>query len=94
MVSSRVIVLRRFLEATGQERILMPAIIPPPHIVQNAMGEFIADHFQNEPQRKHCANDLTGLFLAQSKTIAGITGEIVEVSDQSCLNPPTIKQHR
>jgi len=88
MASSRGIVLRRFLRASGQERILMPAIIHPPHIIQNAMDEFIADHFQNEPQRKHCANDLTGLFLAQSKTVAGITGEIVGASDQSCLNPP------
>ena len=50
------------------------------------MDEFIAEHFQNEPQRKHCANYLTGLFLAQSKTIAGITEEIVGTSDQSCLN--------
>lgn len=64
----------------------MPAIIHPPNIVQNAMDEFIADHFQNEPQRKHYTNDLTGLLLAQSKTVAGITVEIVGASDQSCLN--------
>ena len=64
----------------------MPAIIHPPKIIQHAMDEFIAEHFQNEPQRKHCANYLTGLFLAQSKTVAGITGEIVGASDQSCLN--------
>jgi len=64
----------------------MPAIIHPPTIIQTAMGEFIAEHFDNEPQRKHCTNYLTGLLLAQSKTVAGITEEIVGASDQSCLN--------
>lgn len=64
----------------------MPAIIHTPSIVEKAMEEFIAEHFKNKPQRKHCANYLTGLFLARSKTVAGITGEIVTASDQSCLN--------
>jgi len=64
----------------------MPGIIHPPNIVQQAMDEFIAEHFQNHPQRKHCVNYLTGLLLAQSKTVSGITDEIVNASDQSCLN--------
>ena len=64
----------------------MPAIIHPPSIVERAMVDFIAEHFDNNPQRKHCANYLTGLLLARSKTVAGITDEIVNASDQSCLN--------
>jgi len=86
-VESREFVSRRFITVNFcQERNPMPAIITPPSIIQTAMGEFIGEHFQNEPQRKHCANYLTGLLLAQSKTVAGITDEIVGASDQSCLN--------
>ena len=85
-MESREFVSRRFLTVFCQERIPMPAIIHPPNIVANAMDEFIAEYFQNKPQRKHCANYLTGLLLAQSKTVAGITEEIVGASDQSCLN--------
>ena len=45
---------------------LMP-IISPPKIVQNAMDEFLAPLFDNTPQRKHLANYLTGLMIAETK---------------------------
>ena len=61
-------------------------IIQPPKIVQNAVDEFLAPLFKNKPQRKHLANYLTGLMIADNKTIAGMTDEMPNASDQSCLN--------
>ena len=61
-------------------------IISPPKIVQNAMDEFLAPLFDNTPQRKHLANYLTGLMIAENKTIDGMTQEMPNASDQSCLN--------
>ena len=61
-------------------------IITPPNIVQNAFDEFLAPLFDNRPQRKHLANYLTGLMIASNKTIAGMTQEMPNASDQSCLN--------
>ena len=42
--------------------------------------------FKNNPQRKHLANYLTGLMIAKNKTITGMTSELTNASDQSCLN--------
>ena len=61
-------------------------IINPPSIVQNALDEFLAPLFDNTPQRKHLANYLTGLMIADNKTIDGMTNEMPNASDQSCLN--------
>ena len=61
-------------------------IISPPTIVQNAMDEFLAPLFDNTPQRNHLANYLTGLMIAENKTIDGMTKEMPNASDQSCLN--------
>jgi Transposase DDE domain. len=61
-------------------------IIHPPKIVQNAVDEFLAPLFKNKPQRKHLANYLTGLMISENKTIAGMTAEMPNASDQSCLN--------
>jgi len=61
-------------------------IISPPKIVQNALDEFLARLFDNTPQRKHLANYLTGLMIAENKTIDGMTQEMPNASDQSCLN--------
>lgn len=61
-------------------------VVKPPQIVQNAVDEFLAPLFQNKPQRKHLANYLTGLMIAQNKTVAGMTSEMPNASDQSCLN--------
>jgi len=61
-------------------------IISPPSIVQDALNEFLAPLFENTPQRKHLANYLTGLMIAENKTITGMTQEMPNASDQSCLN--------
>lgn len=63
----------------------MPAIVEFPRVIQDALPEF-ADLFSCEPQRRHFAEYLTGLMVAARKTVAGIQGEFVESSDQSCLN--------
>ena len=63
----------------------MPSITPPT-VVQNAMEEFIANFFTNQPQRDHVANDLTGLMICPNKTVTGKTGEQPNASDLSCLN--------
>ena len=61
-------------------------IIQPPRLVQEALDEFLAPLFANEPQRKHLANYTTGLMIANNKTVAGMTDEMPNASDQSCLN--------
>jgi hypothetical protein len=61
-------------------------IIKPPKIVQDALEEFLAHLFKNEPQRKHFANYIAGLMIADNKTVAGMTDEMPNASDQSCLN--------
>ena len=63
----------------------MPIIIPP-NIVQESLNEFLAPLFKNEPQRTHLAHYLTGLMIAENKTITGITNDMPNASDQSCLN--------
>jgi hypothetical protein len=63
----------------------MPAIVAFPHIVQQALEEF-GDLFDNEPQRRHFAEYLTGLFVAARKTVTGINREFAQTTDQSCLN--------
>ncbi len=40
----------------------------------------------NEPERRHFAEYLTGLFVADRKNVAGINGEFAVTTDQSCLN--------
>lgn len=61
-------------------------IIAPPKIVQDATNGFLAFLFKNNPQRKHFANYLTGLTISTNKTVAGMTDEMPNASDQSCLN--------
>ena len=61
-------------------------IIETPTIVQRAIQEFLSPLFKNEPQRKHLANYLTGLIILPNKTVAGMTNEFPNASDQSCLN--------
>lgn len=63
----------------------MPAIVEIPLIVQQGC-EVFADVFVNQPQRQHLAEYLTGLIVAQHKTVSGIASEFVETTDQSCLN--------
>lgn len=63
----------------------MAGIVEFPQVVQDALRSF-ADLFPNEPQRRHFAEYLTGLFVAQQKTVCGINREFAQTTDQSCLN--------
>ncbi len=63
----------------------MPGIVEFPQVVQEALQTF-GDLFANEPQRRHFAEYLTGLFVAERKTVLGIHREFAHTTDQSCLN--------
>jgi DDE superfamily endonuclease len=63
----------------------MPAIVEFPGVVLNALAEF-GVLFASEPRRRHFAEYLTGLMVAQRKTILGIHDEFARTTDQSCLN--------
>jgi hypothetical protein len=63
----------------------MPGIIEFPQVVQDALTQF-GDLFANEPQRRHFAEYLTGLMIAERKTVLGIHDEFAQTTDQSCLN--------
>ena len=63
----------------------MPGIVEFPRLVQDAMAEY-GDLFANECQRRHFAEYLTGLMVAERKTVLGINSEFAETTDQSCLN--------
>ena len=63
----------------------MPGIIEFPKLVQDALAHY-GDLFANESQRRHLAEYLTGLFVAERKTVLGIHDEFAETTDQSCLN--------
>ena len=66
-------------------RIVMPAIVEIPQIVQQGCQRF-DEIFLNQPQRDHLAEYVTGLITAQHKTVSGIASEFVDTTDQSCLN--------
>src|SRR5215210_555435 len=63
----------------------MPAIVEFPAVVQELLTQY-ADLFANEPERRHFAEYLTGLFIAERKTVSGINREFAVTTDQSCLN--------
>src|SRR3972149_1191818 len=63
----------------------MPGIIQHPQVVRDAVNEF-GDLFVCEPERRHFAEYLTGLMIAERKTVLGINREFAETTDQSCLN--------
>jgi len=42
--------------------------------------------FKNQPEREHFAEYLTGLIIAERKTVLGINSEFAQTTDQSCLN--------
>ncbi len=63
----------------------MPGIIEFPKLVQDAVARY-ADLFANGCQRRHFAEYLTGLIVAERKTVLGIHGEFARTTDQSCLN--------
>ncbi len=63
----------------------MPGIIEIPQVVQDAVERF-GDLFANEPERRHFAEYLTGLMIAERKSVLGINREFAQTTDQSCLN--------
>jgi hypothetical protein len=63
----------------------MPTIVDFPTIVKDAL-EVFGDLFANAPERHHFAAYLTGLMIAEKKTVSGINRECVVTTDQSCLN--------
>jgi hypothetical protein len=63
----------------------MPGIVQPPQVVRDAVNE-LGDLFVNEPERRHFAEYLTGLMIAERKTVLGINREFADTTDQSCLN--------
>jgi hypothetical protein len=68
-----------------KEMSIMPGIVEFPQIVQDALQQF-GDLLANEPQRRHLAEYLTGLLVAERKTVLGIHSEFAQAADQSCLN--------
>jgi len=68
-----------------EEESLMPGIISWPTVVEEALRAY-SDLFANEPERRHFAEYLTGLLVAERKTVAGINAEFAVTTDQSCLN--------
>ena len=67
------------------EDTLMPAIVEFPTVVKQALQEF-GSHFTNEPERRHFAEYLTGLIIANHKNVSAINREFAVTTDQSCLN--------
>lgn len=63
----------------------MPGIVEFPQVVQDALTQY-GDLFANECQRRHFAEYLTGLMVAERKTVLGINSEFAQTTDQSCLN--------
>jgi hypothetical protein len=63
----------------------MAGIIDFPQVVVQALRDF-GDLLPNEPQRRHFAEYLTGLFVADRKNVCGINREFAQTTDQSCLN--------
>ena len=63
----------------------MPGIVEFPQVVQDALAQY-GDLFANECQRRHFAEYLTGLMVAERKTVLGINREFADTTDQSCLN--------
>jgi hypothetical protein len=63
----------------------MPGIVEFPQVVLEAQYYF-ADLFTCQPQRRHFGEYLTGLLLAERKSVRGINSEFAHTTDQSCLN--------
>ena len=62
----------------------MPAIVAIPQVVEELLTQF-GDIFPNEPSRRHFVEYMTGLLVAEHKTVSGITREFPGATDQSCL---------
>jgi len=56
-----------------------------PTLVEQAVKRF-GEVFANEPERRHLAEYLSGLLVAERKTVSGINAEFAVTPDQSCWN--------
>lgn len=63
----------------------MPAIVDYPDLVYELLEQY-GDLFANEPERRHFAEYVTGLYVAERKNVSGINREFAVTTDQSCLN--------
>lgn len=63
----------------------MPAIVDFPTVVKEAVDQF-GPLFANEPERRHFAEYLTGLMVAERKNVSAISRQFAVTTDQSCLN--------
>ena len=63
----------------------MPAIVEFPTVVKDALEQF-GPLFANEPERRHFAEYLTGLMVADKKNVSAINRQFAVTTDQSCLN--------
>ena len=63
----------------------MPTTVDFPTLVKQAL-ELFGDVFDNEPARRHFAEYLTGLMVAEHKNISAINRLFAVTTDQSCLN--------
>ena len=59
----------------------MPTIVDFPTVVQDALAVF-GEVFDTEAARRHFAEYLTGLIVAENKTVSGINREFVLTTDQ------------
>src|SRR5271170_8164980 len=64
---------------------VMAGIVEFPQVVEEALLDF-GDLLPNEPQRRHFAEYLTGLYVAERKNVSAINREFAQTTDQSCLN--------
>jgi hypothetical protein len=63
----------------------MPAIVGFPTVVEEVV-KVLGSLFENEPERVHLAEYLTGLMVAHKKNVSAINREFAFTGDQSCLN--------
>lgn len=63
----------------------MPTIVDCPTVVKDAVGVCGA-LCANEPARRHFAESLPGLMVAETKTVSGINREFVVTTAPSCLH--------
>ena len=69
----------------------MPGIVEFPKLVQDALARY-GDLFANECQRRHFAEYLTGLFVAERKTVLGINAEFAR--DHRPVLPQSLPDRR
>ena len=58
----------------------MPAIVAIPQVVEEILLQF-GDLFPNQPARVHLAEYITGLYVADRKTVSGISREFAATTD-------------